>query len=95
MWKTVSALYGFFLAMLHYPHVQQKGQAELESVIGLDRFPTLDDHDSLPYISAIAKEILRWNTPLNLGMQPNSARTASKLNVFVSIYRLTSRIFSR
>ncbi|KAF8840878.1 cytochrome P450 [Paxillus ammoniavirescens] len=57
----VSATYAFFLAMTIYPEVQRKGQAELDAVVGAERLPRLDDRDSLPYINAICKEVLRWH----------------------------------
>ena len=47
--------------MMIYPDIQARAQAELDSVVGTDRLPTFDDRDSLPYINAICKEVLRWN----------------------------------
>ncbi|KAJ3569367.1 hypothetical protein NP233_g5093 [Leucocoprinus birnbaumii] len=58
----------FVLAMLLYPEVQQKAQAEIDAVIGLDRLPEFSDRDQLPYISAILKEVLRWNPVLSIGI---------------------------
>jgi len=70
--RTSSILYGagsdsscalleaFFLAMILHPEVQKKAQAELDSVIGNDRFPTMQDRSQLPYIDAIMKETIRW-----------------------------------
>lgn len=46
--------------MTLYPSVQQQAQAEISRVIGSDRLPTLRDWDSLPYVSAVVKEVLRW-----------------------------------
>jgi cytochrome P450 len=57
---TVSALNSFFLAMLVYPEVQAKAQAEIDRVVGKDRLPELSDEPSLPYIQALASECLRW-----------------------------------
>ncbi|KAJ7823206.1 cytochrome P450 [Mycena olivaceomarginata] len=48
---TVFALGTFVLAMLACPEVQKKAQAEIES---------LTDEASLPYISALVKEVMRW-----------------------------------
>jgi len=63
---TVSAIYSLFLALTLFPEVQKKAQAEIDAVIGSDRLPNFSDRDSLPYVEALAKEILRWNvvTPL-------------------------------
>jgi len=43
-----------------HPHVQQKAQEEIDSVIGRDRLPELTDRDLLPYTSALVKEVIRW-----------------------------------
>ncbi len=59
---------GFILAMAMYPEVQKKAQAELESVVGLNRLPEMSDHDSLVYIQAIVMESLRWLPILPLGV---------------------------
>ncbi|KAG2117032.1 cytochrome P450 [Suillus discolor] len=58
---TVSAIYSLFLAMTLFPDVQKKAQAEIDAVVGPDRFPTFADRDSLPYTDALVKEILRWH----------------------------------
>ncbi|KAG8747883.1 hypothetical protein FRC10_010502 [Ceratobasidium sp. 414] len=46
----------------------QAAQDEIQRVVGTDRLPTYSDRDSLPYIEALYKEVLRWNpvTPLGL-----------------------------
>ncbi|KAK5992051.1 Cytochrome P450 monooxygenase CLM2 [Cladobotryum mycophilum] len=56
---TVASLSAFVLAMIRFPDVQRKAQEELDRVVG-DRIPQLSDRDSLPYINAIASEVLRW-----------------------------------
>ncbi|KAH9042935.1 cytochrome P450 [Lactarius deliciosus] len=63
---TAAALYSLFLALILYPEVQKRAQAELDSVISRDRLPTYDDRPRLPYIEAMTKELLRWHmvTPL-------------------------------
>ncbi|KAG1813931.1 cytochrome P450 [Suillus subaureus] len=58
---TVSAIYSFFLAMTLFPDLQKKAQAEIDAVVGPDRLPSFADRDSLPYIEALVKEVLRWN----------------------------------
>ena len=54
--------------MTLYPEVQAKAQAELDSVIGKDRLPTIADKDSLPYIRALTWEVLRWRPIAPLGV---------------------------
>ncbi|KAF8811640.1 cytochrome P450 [Phlegmacium glaucopus] len=56
---TVSAIHTFFLAMVCFPEIQMKAQAELDRVIG-GRLPDFGDMEDLPYLSAIIKEVLRW-----------------------------------
>ncbi|KAI0754719.1 O-methylsterigmatocystin oxidoreductase [Daedaleopsis nitida] len=58
---TSFATLQFFLnAMYLFPEVQKKAQAELDAVVGPNRLPTHADKDSLPYLSAVVKEALRW-----------------------------------
>lgn len=53
--------HSFFLAMTLHPGVQHKAQAGIDRDIGNDRFPTLEDQSSLPYLDALMKEVFRWN----------------------------------
>ncbi len=39
-----------------YPEIQKKAQVELDSVVGRDRLPTVEDEKNLPYCHAIIKE---------------------------------------
>ncbi|KZT03231.1 cytochrome P450 [Laetiporus sulphureus 93-53] len=66
MTTTVSALGSFLLAMLLYPDVQRKAQQEIDRVTGGGRLPDFTDESSLPYVTAIMREVLRWRpvTPL-------------------------------
>ncbi|KAG6901348.1 hypothetical protein C0995_013207 [Termitomyces sp. Mi166 len=56
---TAGTLTIFILAMLHFPSVMRKAQAELDHVVGLNRMPEFDDKDSLPYVKAVVNETLR------------------------------------
>lgn len=56
-----------FLALTLFPEAQKKAQAEIDAVIGSDRLPNFSDRDSLPYVEAFAKEVLRWNAVVPLG----------------------------
>ncbi len=53
--------------MASYPEVQNEAQAELEAVIGLHRLPEFSDRDSLPYVNALMKELLRWRSVVPVG----------------------------
>lgn len=67
--QAVSVTMTFFLAMSLYPKVQAKAQNEIDQIIGTNRLPSYKDRDSLPYLNALIKEVLRWNpvTPLGEG----------------------------
>ncbi|KAH8987301.1 cytochrome P450 [Lactarius akahatsu] len=65
---TISALSSFLLALLLYPDVQTRAQAEIDQVIGRSRLPTFSDRPNLPYVDAICKELLRWRLVLPLGV---------------------------
>lgn len=58
----------FVLAITLNPDVQRKAQAEIDSVIGSDRLPNMNDQDSLPYVNAIIQEVVRWQPVTPLGM---------------------------
>ena len=49
----------FFLAMVCYPEVQKEAQAELDNVLN-GRLPEHSDFPSLPYLSALIKEVYRY-----------------------------------
>ncbi|KAG2140235.1 cytochrome P450 [Suillus bovinus] len=57
---TTSVLMAFALAMVSYPDVQKRAQAEIDSVVGRDRLPTFEDRASLPYVESVLRETLRW-----------------------------------
>ena len=65
-------MHAFILAMALYPEVQKKAQAELDAVVGTSRLPTFSDRDSLPYISALAKEVIRWHVVAPIGVPHRS-----------------------
>ena len=48
------------LAMTLNPDVQRKCHEELDNVVGRDRMPNFNDFESMPYIRATVREILRW-----------------------------------
>lgn len=57
--QTVSTLSSFVLAILLHSEVQATAQKELDRVVGRGRLPELKDQESLPYITAIMKEVFR------------------------------------
>ncbi|KAF8652308.1 hypothetical protein AX16_004466 [Volvariella volvacea WC 439] len=65
---TVAAIVTGILAFMCHPDVLKKAQAEIDSTVAPGHLPDLSDKESLPYLSAIVKEILRWNPPLPFGV---------------------------
>ena len=57
----------FLLTMILHPEVQKKAQAEIDAVIGRGRVPSISDRDSLPYVEAVFREVLRWHPIVPLG----------------------------
>ncbi|KAG1815622.1 cytochrome P450 [Suillus subaureus] len=65
---TSSTLQGFILAMILYPEVQAKAQAEIDAVVDSTRLPGFEDRPSLPYVEAIVRETFRWMPSSPLGI---------------------------
>ncbi|KAF5319657.1 hypothetical protein D9619_008644 [Psilocybe cf. subviscida] len=65
---TTAALEAFFHAMTICPDVQRRAQQELDTVVGSNRLPNYDDWDSMPYIEALVREVLRWKPIAPLGV---------------------------
>jgi cytochrome P450 family 619 len=57
---SASVLSSFMQAMVVWPEVMKKAQAEIDSVVPEDRLPNWSDYSSLPYIAATVKEAHRW-----------------------------------
>ncbi|KXH30348.1 hypothetical protein CSAL01_11130 [Colletotrichum salicis] len=65
---TASSLHSFILAMILFPGVQKKAQAEIDYIVGGDRLPDFGDRDRLPYVNGVVKEALRWLHVAPLGV---------------------------
>ncbi|KAJ7917029.1 cytochrome P450 [Mycena leptocephala] len=65
---TVSALGTFILGMLCNPEAQKMAQAEIDSVVQKGHLPDFEDEESLPYVSAVVKEVLRWRSVTPIGV---------------------------
>lgn len=57
---SASVLASFMQAMITWPEVQKKAQAEIDAVVPEDRIPDFSDYEKLPYIATIVKESHRW-----------------------------------
>ncbi|KAI0698607.1 CyP450 monooxygenase [Cytidiella melzeri] len=65
---TYSLIQTFFCGIAMNHDIQKRAREELDLVVGLDRLPTYEDCDSLPYIQAIILECTRWIPVLPLGI---------------------------
>lgn len=80
--QTWATLVTFFLMMTLNQDVQKKAQDAIDSIIGSDRLPTIDDRARLPYIDCILKEIFRcvkcyqvWSKILMFSKNQSSLRS--------------------
>lgn len=48
--------------MTLYRSAFKRAREELDRVVGTDRLPAFTDRPQLPFINALMKEILRWQT---------------------------------
>lgn len=76
---TGSTLRAFFLAMSVSPGVQRRAQKKIDEVVGRSRLPRHEDRASLPYVTAVVKESLRWLPSVPLGI-PHVAQTDDELH---------------
>ena len=62
--------------MTLYPDVQKRAQDEINSVVGKDRLPTIEDQDELVYVGALIKEVLRFAPAAPLGALSHTRHAA-------------------
>ena len=65
---TSTALTWAILFLIRYPEIQNKLHKELDTVIGRNELPTLDNRTSLPYTEAFIHELLRYTCIAPLGL---------------------------
>lgn len=56
------------LGLLLRPEVLKRAQEEMDNILLPGHFPTFDDEDALPVVSAIVKETFRWGVITPFGM---------------------------
>ncbi|KAF9265165.1 cytochrome P450 [Marasmius fiardii PR-910] len=61
------------LALALNPDIMKKAQDEVDRVVGPDRVPTFADEPNLPYIRALAREVLRWRPTGPTGAIPHAS----------------------
>ena len=72
-----------FLLMALHPEVQKKAQAELDAVVGHDRLVDFSHRDSLVYVNALIKEVLRWINVAPLGLSHSTTEDDEVQGYFV------------
>ncbi|ESO03124.1 hypothetical protein HELRODRAFT_141144, partial [Helobdella robusta] len=65
---TATTLSWLIILMANNPDVQQKVQEELDRVVGLKRFPCLEDKTNLPITEATILEVMRFKTLVPLAL---------------------------
>ncbi|KAI0973096.1 cytochrome P450 [Xylaria arbuscula] len=71
---TSDELLGFLMAMVTHADVQRCAQREIDTVVGPNRLPQLEDMASLPYVRGCVRETLRW-MPTTALLVPHSSIT--------------------
>ncbi|KAK7453406.1 hypothetical protein VKT23_011671 [Stygiomarasmius scandens] len=78
---NLSTMMSIFLALITYPDVQRRAQAEIDSVIGSDRLPTVNDRAKLPYVRNVVAESIRMWPAAPMGI-PHSVDEPDVYNDF-------------
>jgi hypothetical protein len=53
--------------MVLHPDAQSRAQREIDNVVGTGRLPNFGDELSLPYVSALVEEVMRWHPVAPVG----------------------------
>ncbi|KAG8700983.1 hypothetical protein FRC09_005630 [Ceratobasidium sp. 395] len=56
------------LALVHDPESQRRARAEIDSLYDEDTLPRWKDEQSLPFVRAVIKEVIRWRPPLPMAV---------------------------
>ncbi|NXT45621.1 CP2DH protein, partial [Pluvianellus socialis] len=78
---TSTTLRWALLYMLLHPEIQSKVQAEIDTVIGRERSPTMNDQVSMPYTNAVIHEVQRYGDIVPVGL-PHMAYRDSEVQGF-------------
>ncbi|KLO07653.1 cytochrome P450 [Schizopora paradoxa] len=65
---TVTSIMNLVLAVLQFPDTLRRAQEEIDRVVGIDRLPTFEDKENLPYINAMCTEVMRWEVVAPLAL---------------------------
>ena len=70
--------------MLMNPEAQDQAQEEIDRIIGTDRLPTFDDEPKLPFVSALSKEVFRWQQVAPFGTRLRTLRATRPVSPYFS-----------
>ncbi|KAF9036357.1 cytochrome P450 [Panaeolus papilionaceus] len=81
---TFAVVKAFYFLMMLYPDVQKRAQVEVDALITQEqRLPSIQDRNSLPYVEAVVKEVIRWAPPVPLGLSHFTAADDEYLGYFI------------
>ncbi|XP_075943612.1 cytochrome P450 2J4-like [Anarhichas minor] len=80
---TTTTLHWGLLYMIYYPHIQERVQAEIDTVVGSSKKPSVTDRETMPYTDAVIHEIQRMANilPLNLVRMAVKETTLDKYTI--------------
>lgn len=55
-----------------HPQILKTAQEEMDSVVGRERLPRVDDREGLPYLEGLVKETIRMFPPVPDGTSPTA-----------------------
>ncbi|KAM6303648.1 cytochrome P450 2D6 [Podargus strigoides] len=80
---TSTTLRWAVLYMLLHPEIQSKVQAEIDTVIGRERSPTMEDQVSMPYTNAVIHEVQRCGDVIPIGVPHMTYRDTELQGFFI------------
>ncbi|KAM9385850.1 uncharacterized protein KZ484_007429 [Pholidichthys leucotaenia] len=69
--------------MINFPEIQEKVQAEIDTVVGQSRLPTLADRPNLPYTDAVIHEIQRMGNIVPMGFPKMASKDTTLGGYFI------------
>ncbi|NXA39499.1 CP2DH protein, partial [Eudromia elegans] len=80
---TATTLRWAFLYLLLHPEVQKKVQAEIDTVVGRERSPRMEDQANMPYTNAVIHEVQRYGDVVPVGLSHMTYRDIEFQGYFI------------